>query len=244
MSKAVLLIHGFATDIDDFYNIIPDLTKRYDYIELKNLPGHGKNSNLKQFDVEKTFACVEESAQKLLARFDEVDVIGFSMGGSLAAYLASKYHFNKIVLLAPANNYINWKLPSVRLKLLIDYYYKRFIYKDYDSEYEKELNKLKEDDKRSISMLFKRLIPNYTIKAIKTFMKIISICNENIKDISEPSLIVWGDIDQLVPYSSIEFLKQYCENVHVQVIEKLSHLMLYSKEYPIISKYIFDFLDN
>ena len=68
--------------------------------------------------------------------------------------------------------------------------------------------------------------------------------NENIKDISEPSLIVWGDIDQLVPYSSIEFLKQYCENVHVQVIEKLSHLMLYSKEYPIISKYIFDFLDN
>ena len=110
MSKAILLIHGFATDIDDFYNIIPDLTKRYDYIELKNLPGHGKNSNLKQFDVEKTFACVEESAQKLLARFDEVDVIGFSMGGSLAAYLASKYHFNKIVLLAPANNYINWKL--------------------------------------------------------------------------------------------------------------------------------------
>src|SRR5690625_4603120 len=44
---------------------------------------------------------------KLMEECEILYVIGFSMGGMIAAYLAAKYDVEKLVLLAPARKYIS-----------------------------------------------------------------------------------------------------------------------------------------
>ena len=40
MTKAILLLHGFATNKTDFDPIIDELNNLYDHVECHNLPGH------------------------------------------------------------------------------------------------------------------------------------------------------------------------------------------------------------
>ena len=103
MKKAILLLHGFATDKTDFDPIIPYLEKMYDHIEINNLPGH---------DVLQ----LKDQMKKLQKEYEIVDVMGFSMGGALATYLASHFKVRNLVLLAPAVLYINANYPIARFK--------------------------------------------------------------------------------------------------------------------------------
>ena len=41
MKKAVILIHGYATDKTDFAPLIPYLEGIYDYVCARNIQGHG-----------------------------------------------------------------------------------------------------------------------------------------------------------------------------------------------------------
>ena len=105
--KAALLLHGFATDITDFTSIIPFLQKRYDAIFLDNMPGHGKDANRSDFTVEKIMSHIDIKFAMIKNKYEYVDVYGYSMGGVLATYIGMKKEANRLILLAPANKYIN-----------------------------------------------------------------------------------------------------------------------------------------
>lgn len=245
MSRAVLLLHGFATDIDDFAPLLKSLNTIYDEIDLKLIPGHGQNDHLKNFKVKETFLFVNREFEYLKNNYDEVDIIGFSMGGALATYLASKYDVTNLVLLAPANEYLNPQLVFSRARYLFEYLYSRFNPQLDDitkNRIERGQNQLHEDDKKSFDITMKKLIPNYNIRSISTFSKIVKHCNDNLKQIEARTLIIWGDCDQLVPLSSIEFVVEHCKNVTVKMMPRISHLMLNSSEASKLVKEIIKFL--
>lgn len=196
-------------------------------------------NHLNDFLFETTIKTIENMYEQIINIYDYVDIIGFSMGGALASYLASKGRFRKVILLSPSNIYINWKLPAKRAKILFDYYSHRK-----NSLSEIDMKKLKYDDKKSLNLLLNDLIPNYTINAIKTFRKIIKYCNLNLKRISSPTLILWGNVDQLVPFSSIKYVSGFCDNVQIKILENISHLMLNSINNKIIINEICYFLDE
>ena len=118
--KAVLIIHGFLGGTYDEEELA-------NYLELDNnldvyrftLPGHERNlSKVKYREwVDKS----EEYIKRLIKNnYSDIYLLGHSMGGVIATYLASKYHqVKKLVLAAPAYNYLGTVDDNMDLKKTI-----------------------------------------------------------------------------------------------------------------------------
>ncbi len=238
--KAVILIHGFLTNYLDFAPIIPYLEKEYDYVSKYIVPGHDIPPNYKLFRVKDTFDTLLKTYDELKKDYKDIDVIGFSMGGALASYLQSVREVSKLVLLSPANKYLNFSLLHNRLQF-------RHLLNTISDKQEKELNKeiFNNNDKVAMKMMLKELLPNYNIHNLKTFMDIVKICNKELLAITCPSLIIWGKLDQLVPYSSVKYLYDISLNKKELVIyDDISHLMLLSENNQKIIDKIMYFLKD
>ena len=241
LMKAVLLLHGFLTDSDDFKNIFPGLESRYDYVCKLTFPGHGVNEDYIDFEVDNTFSCMLNAFDELKDKYETIDVIGFSMGGALATYLSNVREFNKLVLLAPANKFFNLRMPTNKLKyMFLSLFGKNKLNTSLD------VKDMYIDDVKSLNMGMKRLIPNYNVHTLFTFIRIINKCNKECKEIKNPTLIVWGKLDQFVPIKSAQFDYELCTNKEKKlvILDSISHLMLSSSYNKHIISSIFDFLDN
>ena len=185
MKKAVILIHGYATDKTDFAPLIPYLEGIYDYVCARNLQGHGLDTkdHLLNFNAIDTIKNVDSWAEEMFKNYDRVDIIGFSMGGALSTYLATKHRFGKVVLLAPANKYINGAVGFSRTKLYFDYLKTRISGKDAKQiEIHKEVI---EDDKQGLIKI--------TMKYGANKERVIS----GLKKISKPGLKVYAKKDEV-----------------------------------------------
>lgn len=238
--KAAFLLHGYATTTDDFKSIIPFLSKNYDAIFSDNLPGHGDKSSPDAFTVNNVFDCVNKKFDEVAEEYNEIDVYGFSMGGAIASYLASNKKVSKLILLAPANAYLNVRVLFSKVKTEMAYYFAQI--NDEDAFLKKELYKI--NNKRSRDMMLKKLLPNYSVATMITFARIIKRCNDGLKENNTKTLIVWGELDQLVPKRSIDILQKYFTNTQLAIMPELSHLMLYSRNYRRIIKHIEKFVEE
>lgn len=238
--KAAFLLHGYATTTDDFKSIMPFLNKNYDAVFSDNLPGHGENSSPDAFTVSNVFQCVNDNYDKVAKEYDSIDVYGFSMGGALASYLASNKKVNKLILLAPANAYLNVRMLFSKVKKEMEYYFA--LTNDEDAFIKKELYKI--NSRRSRDMMLRQLLPNYSLSTMITFARIIRKCNDGLKENDTKTLIVWGELDQLVPKKSIEIIQEYFHNSQLVVMPELSHLMLYSRNYRSIIKEVEKFVEE
>ena len=231
---AALLLHGFATNKLDFISIMPFLKKRYDAIFLEDLPGHGNNGSLDDFTVDNIINYVNEKYDELSLKYEKIDVYGYSMGGVLATYLAMNKNVNRIILLAPANKYVNAKAFPKKIKTELE-----IMNKD-----DTRSMVLKENDKRGMSVVLNELMPRYNVDTISTFISLVRVCNNSLALNSTKALLVKGDMDELVPNTASEYLKKYFSNMDVQIIPDLGHLMLKSRNYRLIINKIKKFLDE
>ena len=232
---AALLLHGFATSNIDFLSIMPFLEKRYDAIFLDNLPGHGDNGNLSQFTVLNVIDYVNKKFDEIKMEHEKVDVYGYSMGGVLATYLASNKDVNRVILLAPANKYINARVFAQKIKTEFD------ILTNKNDDRSKVL---KENNRIGIDVVFNELVPRYNVNTISTFISLVRVCNDSLKENNVKTLLVRGDMDELVPPSSSAYIKKYFHNLDERIIPDLGHLMLKSRNYRLIINEIKDFLDE
>lgn len=247
MMRCVLLIHGFLTNEHDFDNLIPSLEPLYDYIHLYIAPGHETPPNYREFTVDETFKTLLDCYDELSLKYDEIDVIGFSMGGALATYLQSVRIVDRLVLLAPANRYMNFQLFHSRMKYIASSKQELKRTKQIDPKvYEfiqANLDALAKDDKKALEIGFKQLFPHYSLHNLSTFMTIIKRCNQELISIDTPVLIIWGKLDQFVPEASIDFLEDLIiSSSKVVKVDNLSHLMLRSENYQYLVDLILDFL--
>ncbi|TXK89896.1 alpha/beta fold hydrolase, partial [Parageobacillus sp. SY1] len=92
MMIGCLCIHGFTGSPDEVAPLAEYLQKRTDWvIKTPILPGHGKRLQLKGITYDQWFQAAERELQALMEICETVYVIGFSMGGVIAVYLAEKY---------------------------------------------------------------------------------------------------------------------------------------------------------
>ena len=244
MSRACLLLHGFVTSYHDFDPLIPKLKEIYDCVATVDFPGHGDEPNYKMFNEAETFDVMLNAFDELKREYEEVDVVGFSMGGALASYLCSCRDVHRAVLLAPANRYINISLPITRIIYLLRIIHNRLLSKDENEELMKKYSDVMTDDYKSLQMALKDLIPNYTYHTLTTFIRIIRHCNEGLTTIPNPTLVIWGEFDQLVPRKSVDSIIEICtnEDCELVVFDDISHLMLRSTSKDIIINKIVSFL--
>lgn len=235
MKKAILLLHGFLSDTNDFITINEILENNYDCVKKVVFPGHGPDEPYKLFNDEDTIKVLLKAFDDLNKDYKYIDVLGFSMGGALAVYLSQVRSFNKLILLAPANKYFNFKMPFDKLVVYIKGFTKYF-----DAKRNNKLEQLEEtkelldsliaDDRESIKFAFKNFFKTYLYGTYRSFRRLIKKINSNIETINNPCFIAWGTLDQLVPIDSIETLYKKCTN---EIKEKniypyLGHLLLES----------------
>jgi len=107
--KPLVLLHGAFMDIQTaFAELIPSLAKNHKVIAM-DLQGHGRTADISRpFSVE---AMADDVAATLrLLKVDSADIIGYSMGGSVAAQVAIRHTalVRKLVILSAVFKYEGW----------------------------------------------------------------------------------------------------------------------------------------
>jgi len=99
---ALILFHGFASSPSVFRYLYPYL-QSYDYVEAPLLPGHGLSIQAFAHATAKDWLTYAQNiVQQRCQEYHHVDVLGLSLGGLIACYLAKEYPLRQLFLLAPA----------------------------------------------------------------------------------------------------------------------------------------------
>lgn len=253
MRKAILLLHGFLSEMNDFDAILPDLNTRYDRVYRPILPGHGNTDecDYNKFTKDATFKVILDAFDELKAQYDVIDVLGFSLGGAIATYLSSVRSFNKLILISPANHYFNPK----SLITSTTYVTKNFlaleksILKKDEKEreaYNDLLSYYNGDKKASLGFTIRKFIKSYIWHSYNEFKDIVKNCNKDLKEIKNETLILWGKLDQLVPEKAVLELYSMCTNEKSKLVvyDNYTHLMLMGANPQKIIDEILDFIDG
>ncbi|OPZ13078.1 MAG: Thermostable monoacylglycerol lipase [candidate division BRC1 bacterium ADurb.BinA364] len=100
--EACLLLHGFCGSPADFADLPEQLAARGFDVRVPRLPGHGTTPPDFAYQPDGAIlAKTREEYRRLRQRFQTVHVIGFSMGGALAARLSAEEDVARLVLAAP-----------------------------------------------------------------------------------------------------------------------------------------------
>ena len=236
MSRAVMTIHGFLTVKEDFGRLY-DYLDFYDEVKAVEIPGHnGDKPNFKLFNAEDTFRAVLSVYDELKSRCDTVDVVGFSMGGALATWLCSVRQINRAVLVSPANKYINAALPFATGKFVSDVGGKAF--RETKGSLKEKLNatgealspyveNMKTANKIARQRTFKYMNP-HTYSVFSKIIKSGNVVVETVSPNPTPTLILWGKLDELVPYRSVKYLTAHFPQAEVKIYPDVGHAMLYT----------------
>ncbi|MCR6107926.1 alpha/beta fold hydrolase [Salipaludibacillus agaradhaerens] len=193
-----LIVHGFVGAPDETAEIEHHLKDKNWLVYCPELPGHdGTKEGLKSVTYKHWLYKAEVAMKELLNRCDKVYVIGFSMGGVIASYLASKYPVERLVLISSAIYYLNikqlmqdmrgWLIESIR-------------------------GDLDDDD---VYQFYKAKIQRLPMTATFEFAKMVKRLRPHVDEITAPTLVIQGKNDGLVPEKSAEYIYE-----HIQSKEK------------------------
>lgn len=225
--KAVLFIHGFSGNYYENEYCINYLERFWDLdVYTFTLPGH-EAPIMKKVAHEKWMEYSEEMLVSLFDTYDTIYLIGHSMGGVIASHLASVYpdHVKKLVLIAPAFLYGSFKQNKEDLKKIFD-------------------KEEKEEGKSGYAGLFTKLV-TVPLTRILEFTKLVKEYRESIGEVTCPTLILQGDIDNIVPlessYYAYERLKKH---KYMTIFEGVRHQVFLTSRREEICQYIHLFLKS
>ena len=226
--KAILLIHGFAGGAYDYGDLPNDLELINNYkVFTYTLPGHNKsiiNNVTKEDWIKKS----EYQIEKIINHgYKDIYVIGHSMGGVIASYLASRYkEVKKLVLAAPAFQY--FKFENNKINILESIKVVPNLFKDYDKS-------------EVISRIFK--VP---VSTIREFTSLVKEHHDDIKNIKCPTLIIRGTKDEIVPTSSTLYVYDNIKSSSVMLVEfeNLTHNLFINDRYNEIKNLIMNYFKS
>jgi pimeloyl-ACP methyl ester carboxylesterase len=179
--KPVVLLHGSYMNIDmNWSALIPVLAKTRKVIALE-MQGHGRTNDVNR---EYSFEGLADDVAGLLKyiKIDSADVLGYSLGGTVAYALAIRHPkvVNKLIIVSSAFRYDGWTAAS------------REIFQAMDAKF---------FEATPIKTEYDRLSPDkthwkeFTNKMIAFDKKTYDLGAANIKNIKSPVLLISGDND-------------------------------------------------
>lgn len=221
--KAVLVIHGFGggTWENEYLVNYLKFNTNYDVYDF-TLPGHNLDI-INKVKYKDWVNASDDMVKKIIKKYGSLYVIGHSMGGVIASFLASKHkQIKKLILLSPAFEYINLNQNKEDIKEIIKS-------KDYKSKYEEHIYS------EAFTKIFKIPLPT-----ILEFTKLVKHYKDDIKDVTCNTLIMHGTLDEIVPISSSDYAYN---NIGSKVKHKTNiidakHRLLLGNKKEKISEYI------
>lgn len=237
--KAIIFIHGYLSTKSDFINLPKMVESSYDEVFEITLPGHGEDG-IKNFTYPSMIKIITEVIPKIINNFDKVDIVGFSLGGAIARFLAINYPINRLVLLAPANKYFSPFLLYRRSNYLFQTITSDGLLNQGSliKKYWLSRKALFRYDKDAIKFFCKVILPKFRPSNGITFMRLIKYMNKTKGIIKAPTLIIWGYLDELVPCQAalkcFEIVKN--EEKELLIVPNIGHMLLRKESNDLLTK--------
>jgi len=216
--KAILIIHGFTGNLYDNEYLMNylELDNEYD-VYARTLPGHNKD-RFTGSNCEEWKKSAEMQVEELINNgYQKIYVVGHSMGGILATYVAGKYkEIKKIVLINAAFDYANVKLKKEDSK---------------NSEFSK-FGRLWEKVLRTSPIIFYE------------FTKMVKESKNYLSGVRCDTLILRSTKDEIIPYNvgDVIYNKINTNNKWLTDVIDAPHTVLSSNRKEDVSEYIKLFL--
>lgn len=223
--KAVLMIHGFAGGTYDAETLAfrLELEPNLDVYTF-TLPGHDKSIMVKAKREDWVRVCEEKTQQLINNGYRKIYVIGHSMGGVLACHLAVKFkEVEKIVLAAPAFEALDSENGNVHLLASLKKTPK--IMKDYPTD-------------EIVSRMLK--MPTMMLE----FQKLILENQQLPEQVTCPTLLIHGTLDQIVPLKSSQKIYEKLEVPYKKfiIVKDVNHHIFKSNKTDVVIEQIVTFL--
>lgn len=209
MSRGCLLIHGFTGSPKEVEILAKHIEKKGVQVSTPTLAGHGEDldrKRMKKVSWKEWLKTAEDAMIEMIDTYDEVYLIGFSMGGVIAAHLATKYPIKKLVLLSASVFYINPKtfIRDLREKPFTKDQVSRYLYK----------------------------IKGTPLKATINFRKLVKELSPSIGSIDVPILIIQGEKDDLVDPKSADYIYRNVKSKekYIHLLPKSKHMVCWDCE--------------
>lgn len=216
--KAIVIIHGFTGNLYDNEYLMNYLEydPKFD-VYAKTLPGHNKDrfSDASINDWKKS---VDDEIKNLIKKgYHRIYVVGHSMGGILASYVAGKYpEIKKVVLVNAAFDYLNFK---------------------------QNKDDLKDKDFGKYQHLWQKVLRTSPFM-VNEFRKLVKESNSLLQDVKCDVLILRSMRDEIVPgeVGDVIYENIKSKNKWLTDISDASHVVLKGNKKRIVSEYIKLFL--
>jgi pimeloyl-ACP methyl ester carboxylesterase len=229
-APALLLLHGFGSSLQAWDDWSVKLEQKYRVIRL-DLPGFGLTgaSPANDYSEEKDLATLTHFADKL--GLEKFSVMGHSMGGKMAWSLAASQpeRVQALVLMAPDGfpetkdiGTKPYEVPAVMG--LIKYDFPKYL-----------VRKSIEPAFSDADALNDALVNRYfdMLRAPGVRGAILNRSNQTIysdpvprlKAIKAPTLLIWGEQDQMIPSTNAQSYANVLSNSTTVIVPKLGHLL-------------------
>lgn len=227
MTTGVLFIHGFTGGPFEVAPFRHYLKSQTDWkIAVPVLPGHELGKGVQKGSMESWMMAAELELQRLLKEVDQVVVIGFSMGGLIAMYLALRYPIKKLVLLSAAAKYISPRILVEDARIML----KTSRRKNYPAD--------------SFYHLYNYKLTHTPIRAALEFLRVVRLVRPYHHDVKTPVCLVQGKQDGVVPAVTADSLYEQLGSERKQLIfsERGKHHICYSDDRNVWFEKVLKFL--
>ncbi len=194
-NKAILIVHGYSKRRWHALDPLISFLEAEGYTLF--FPAIYNNLDENDSDAHEWVQRMIVEAQNVTKRFEKVYVIGFSMGGVVASAIAAAVKVNRLILLAPAFEYITFENLKNKVKNSL-------------------LPKTIETDMD---------YPPIPLSFERTFKEVVKDFKSSIQYVNCPLLIIHGSKDSRIPLSSSHYAYEKTCSFHKQliVLEGVNH---------------------
>ena len=192
---AVLLIHGFGGKSTNWKYIAEKIKQELELpVYIPRLPGHGTNlSDFLNSSADQWLRKSIDSYIYLKSSYKNIYAAGLSMGGLLAALIASQFEVKKLSLIAPAFFTIK---KSIAFTPFIKYFINE-INNDFSLDKIEELSQNEIDYHKNYSF-------NYYPSALAELYKLMKEARSSVNKIESPTQLILTENDEQVATNEIK----------------------------------------
>jgi pimeloyl-ACP methyl ester carboxylesterase len=241
---ALVLLHGLSATHANWEYTMPAFADRWRVI-APDLPGHGRSAKPDAPYTIDFYAGVIRSLGRELG-IEEAVVIGNSLGGQIAAEIALAYPTwtRALVLVAPAGGFgaglraVRWVIgagarPGV-LRLALPWALERCMS-------DRSLPACGERRRLLQERLTSADYPDFARAVTRSLVGAIAAGRQPLRQLAQPTLLVWGRADRLVAFSGSRRLLREVPHARLAVLERCGHLPMLEQPEP-FNRAVADFL--
>jgi len=248
--QPVVMLHGWGMHSGLFQPLGEQLAQKHQ-VAAVDLPGHGGSGGFDQFaDIEKHASYLTEQLSNLFQA--GVTLVGWSLGGLLAQYIAAQYpeYIKQLILFCSTPCFRQRQDWSCAIEDKVLTGFAANLVQDYQGTLNRFLalqfmgaQNPKENLRQARALVFAKSQPQREM--LKQGLQLLETCDlrEQLHAIHCPTLIINGEHDALVPTSAARYLLEHLKNSRGVIIKGAGHAPFLSHRES-VSYFVERFLDE